>query len=466
MKNDESKFKNVINLINTDEIGPIFFISPNPNRGIGLETEIDNYHIICSQKADIVGYLRKEKVSVLCLNSGNIKNSGKILENRQVLRYIKEKSKGERANIMTFKPSPKIAKICGDNSFRYLGNDWRLSSRLENKIEFVKITKKLRIPNGKSGIIKLNKKIFKNSSFNFKENKKFVMQLPRGFSGNSTFLIKNKKNLNKIIKKYLGRKVKFSEYIDGETYTINVCVGKFGTLISQPIFQITGLVAYNKNKLGTSGNDYVYAQKLNGKEKKKIFNYTKKIGDYIGKLGYKGIFGLDFIVSENEVDLIEINSRLIGSIPVFTKLQTAKNQTTFLTLHLLEFLNINYNPGILFDSFGSYAAWAKEKNFSASHLILRNTKKDFVKVAKTLISGIYEFKKNKLVSKKAVYCINRKLGENEVLVQCAPQNSLINPDMEYANIQTSYGIMENKHKFKSYFNKIANLILKNISVNA
>ncbi len=61
--------------------------------------------------------------------------------------------------------------------------------------------------------------------------------------------------------------------------------------------------------------------------------------------------------------------------------------------------------------------------------------------------------------------MKRRLEQNELLIQCAKTESTVEPDIEYANIQTSYGIMESKHKFKSYFNKIANLVLKNIGVN-
>ena len=448
--------------INTD---PIFFITPNPNRAIGLEKIIKNYYIICSQKSDIVDYFKKEKVSVLCLNDDKIKNSGKILANKEVIKYIKEKSGSKKANIITFKPSPMIQKICDENSFKYMGNDWKLNRKLEDKIEFVGITKKLKVPNAESKIIKVAENNFSEYILKLKKREEFIAQLPRGFSGNSTFPIKNKKDLNDIINKYYGRKIKLSKYLKGETWTINACVGKTGLLISKPIFQITGLTAYNKNKFGTCGNDYAYGKKLNAKDNKKIFSYTKKIGDYLKNLEYKGIFGLDFIVSNDEVNLIEINPRLVASIPVFTKLQIQNKERSFLLSHILEF--INNDQLSLEDDIPECCLQVKamSNNFNASQLVIRNIKSRPIKITKNLKSGIYEIKKDRLIFKEEAYCLNRNLSGNEFLIQCAAKNSVINSDIEYANIQIGYGIMKNEREFKSCFDKIIKSVLKIVELS-
>jgi predicted ATP-grasp superfamily ATP-dependent carboligase len=461
MENDNVKFKNIINLINASNVGPMFFVSPNPNRAIGLEKEIKSYYVICSQNSDIINYLKKEKISVLCVNNDDIKNSGKLLENKKVINYIKRKSKNKKVNILTFKPSPKLQKICDENKFRYLGNDWILNRKFENKAEFANITNKLKISNAQSRVAMIEDNDKFRKIFNSKE--KYVIQLPRGYSGNSTFLVNNENDLENIIKKYKNRKVKIAKYLSGATYTINACATKFGIAVSQPIFQITGLTAYNKNSLGTSGNDYARGGQLTIKQKKKIFDYAKKTGKHMRKSGYKGIFGLDFIVSSGNVDLIEINPRLISSIPVFTKLQIQNGQTPFLFLHLAEFLNINYKLELLLRDF-YFAEWSKRKNLSFSQLILRNTAKHSVKIIKSIASGIYELKDGKLILRKKTYYA-QNLKENEFLIQVMGIGSLINPDMEYANIQINHGIMRNERQFNSYFNNIVHIVLGNIKLS-
>jgi len=446
-------------LLNQKNIGPIFFVTSNPNRGIGLEKEIKDYHIICSQSTDIVDFLREEEVSVFCIDDESIKNSGKILEDKKVINYIKSKSKDQIANVITFKPSPKIQKICEDNDFRYIGNDWKLNRRLENKVEFVNITNKLNIPNAKSKITRIeNSEEFK-SQFDSKE--KYVIQLPRGYSGNSTFLIKDRNDLENIIENYKGRTVKLSKYLKGNTYTINICVGKFGIILSQPIFQITGLTDYNKNQLGTSGNDYQQKNKFSNKQREEIFKLTKKIGEYMKKLNYKGIFGLDYIVSEKSIDLIEVNPRLVASIPVFTKLQIQNKEIPFLFLHFLEFLNISYNMKQL-SPYLSYEEWENKNDYNFSQLILRNTKSGSIKIIKSIVSGIYELKNDKLILKQKTYYA-KKIKQNEVFIQCLKKNNIINSDTEYANIQFPCGVMKNENIDKNV-KEIIDLIISQIEL--
>jgi len=422
-------------------LGPVFFVTPNPNRAIGLEKHIENFHIVCSHYLDIIEYLRDDGVNVLCLKDDTIKNTGKILENDTVLKYIKLHSKGEKPNIITFKPSPKIEKICEANKFKHIGNDWRLNRKFENKVNFVEITRKLNIPNAGSEIIELHD--FGSAEKLFKDGAKCVIQLPRGFSGNSTFLLEGKEDFDKLAEKFGGRRVKIAKYLQGETFTINGCVGKSDVYVGKPIYQITGFTDFNGNKLGTSGNDYVYARKLNQIARGKIFDYTKKIGRLMGDEGYIGIFGLDFIVGENgEVDLIEINPRLVGSIPVYTKLQIENGELPLLAMHLRGFVGGENSRDL--QSKQSYSAWEKEEYFSASQLILRNTAGKPLILEETLASGIYKTEKGNLEFVRNGYFIGPKLSGQEILIQCASKNSLINPDMEYANIQTSYGIMEER----------------------
>ena len=481
-----SKFKNS----SIKNSNPIFFITPNPNRAIGLEGIIENYCVICSQRSDAVDYFKKNETAVFCLNDNKIKNSGKILFSKKVIDYIRKKSRNKKANIITFKPSPMIQKICAENNFNYLGNDWKLNRKLEDKIEFVEITRKLKIPNADSEIIKLERN---KCSLNFSKNKKFIIQLARGFSGNSTFLIESENDLNKILKKYENRKIKLSKYLEGETYTVNACVAEGEILISKPIFQITGLSSYNKNSFGTCGNDYVYSEKLKKEQRKKIFDYTKKIGGYLKKIGYRGIFGLDFVIDNSDVNLIEINPRFVASIPFFTKLQIQDKQLPFLLLHILEFLTpsnpplsggeFNLSPplsggkekdfSLLKKGFSSnfllkninFREWDRKNSFSASQLILRNIKNKPIKIKKSLVSGIYGIKNSKLDLKEKTYCINRKLRNNEFLIQCVAKNSVINPDLEYANIQVGYGIMKDEREFKDCFNEVVNLVMKNIEIS-
>jgi len=64
------------------------------------------------------------------------------------------------------------------------------------------------------------------------------------------------------------------------------------------------------------GNKYlgnIYPSKTNDEEKKVMFEATKKVGNHLAKLGFKGLFGLDFIIdSKGNIFTIDLNPRRQG----------------------------------------------------------------------------------------------------------------------------------------------------------
>lgn len=433
------------------ETGPIFFVTPTVGRAIGLETILPNFHIVCAQNSASVKLLQQNGVKVFCLKK-NVKNSGKLLGESEVLDYIKNNSAGERANIITFKPSSMIEKICEKNNFRYLGNDSKINREWEDKIKFAEITSGLGVPNANSRIIKIEENCDLNF-LDFSEGKKYVVQFSRGYSGNSSFLADNRNELENIFENNLGRKVKIADYKEGNTYTFDVCIGEFGVLISQPIFQITGFAEFNKNLLGTCGNDYSYGKTLDQEAKKKLDLAINKVSAKLAEVGYRGILGFDFIVDDEEINLIEVNPRLVGSIPVFTKLQISMNETPFLLLHVLSFFGFNFQDVKIINE-------RQVPDFS--QLILRNVSSHPVKIIKTMLSGIYKLSNGKILFEREAYAADGVLAQDEFFLECASKGEMVDPDMEYANIQFPYGIMRTKDTFVEKFLEIKQEVLNQI----
>lgn len=433
------------------ETGPIFFVTPTVGRAIGLETILPNFHIVCAQNSTSVKLLQQNGAKVFCLEK-NVKNSGKLLGESEVLDYIKNNSAGGKANIITFKPSPMIEKICEKNNFRYLGNGSKINREWEDKIKFAEITSGLGVPNANSRIIKIEENCDLNF-LDFSEGKKYVVQFSRGYSGNSSFLVNNRNELENIFKNNLGRKVKIADYKEGNTYTFDVYIGEFGVLISQPIFQITGFAEFNKNLLGTCGNDYSYGKTLDREAKEKLDLAINKVSAKLAEVGYRGILGFDFIVDDEEINLIEVNPRLVGSIPVFTKLQISMNETPFLLLHILSFLGFNFQDVKIINE-------RRVPDFS--QLILRNVSAQPVKIIKTMLSGIYKLSNGKILFEREAYSADSVLAQDEFFLECASEGEIVDPDMEYANIQCPYGIMRTKDTFVEKFLEIKQEVLNQI----
>ena len=456
--------ENLKNFFNEKMRSPVFFIHPNVNFGIGLEKLINNFHIICSRKSDLIKYLSDDSISIFCLNNRTIRNSAEILKNKKTLEFInqiRKKTGNNQPLIITFKPSPALEKICAENNFRYLGNNWKLNRELENKIKFNEILKELEIPSAESEIINADKIDYQKLKNKFGEN--FIVQLPRGFSGNSTFLATPQDKNPFLAKERSGedvnRKVKISKFIKGPTITLNACLLKSGLLTSRPFYQVTGEKKLNRNLLGSCGNDFAIDLKLDKKALDKIYSYTKKVGGHLKTLDYKGIFGLDFMIDENnqEVHLIEINPRLTASIPVFTKLQIKNNELPFLALHILEFLELDYFRD-------TQCLWTLGVQHNFSQLILRNTINSPVKISQSIPSGIYRIENNKLKFIKPACCLELLNNQDEFLVQCLPTGNVINSNIEYANVQINDRVVNDDFELRDKIKTILDLLFEKIKL--
>ena len=111
---------------------------------------------------------------------------------------------------------------------------------------------------------------------------------------------------------------------------------------------------------------------------------VKKWGEYIYKKGYKGIFGLDVMVTdEDEVVVIECNSRYTGAFPVLTMAQLANKEMPIDVWHLLEWMNVEYEMDI--DEVQKVYRQPKEGAF----VVMHNLERKFVTPTKTVRAGVY-----------------------------------------------------------------------------
>lgn len=439
-----------------EEAGPIFFIAPTMERAIGLEKILPDFHIICAHESDGMDLVRKAGAKVLCLDK-DINNSGKILAEEEAIRYIREKAGDKTANIITFKPSPMLEIICKQNGFRYLGNSSRANREWEDKIRFAEITNELGLRNANSRVVKLGKddpgRLAEN--LDFSSGRKAVVQFSRGYSGNSTFVAAGKKELSDLLSANVGRKAKIADFIPGDAYTLDVCILPSGHLVSQPIFQITGFAQFNRNALGTCGNDYAFSGKLDSGMRADMLDSVSKVAQKLASAGYQGILGFDFVAGEDGAHIIEVNPRLVGSIPVYTKLQLAAGETPFLLFHILAFLGYDL---------GSEKLSEPKQDHIFSQLILRNVSERPLRVESALPSGIYRARDEDIVFVRAAYYADREMGQGEFFLRCAVQGEVIGPDMEYADIQIARGIMETRNEFMEDFAKVAQKVREKIII--
>lgn len=280
-----------------------------------------------------INYPTLTALHLLKNNSHHITNTGQLLQSQ--LKQIKSQFSSPIA-ILPFKPSAKTEKICQEQGWLCLANPTRISRELEDKIKFTQLCDYHQLPTIPHQIAPLNSTNYQTAQTKF--GPKLVIQTHFGWAGNSTFLSEDFSHIAKLVPP--NTPSKFMPYLDGFTVTNNCCLTKFGLIQSPIARQLSNITKYSTNPFATTGRQWPsFVPDIVANKCQQI---TDKIGKIIKPFGYRGFFGIDFFVHQNQVLILEINPRLTASFGYYTKLEIEANFTPLFLFHLAEFLPLDY----------------------------------------------------------------------------------------------------------------------------
>ncbi len=418
----------------------IFYVTNDPNHGVGLERMLKDYGIICIDDNLVTGYLQQAGVSVFslerALGSKNVifRNSEQLLRHETTRTFLQTR---HRANLLLFKTSAAIEKLCRENGWRLLASPTRLGRYFENKLRFQEVLDRLGLPSPPGEVVTLAADLY--PALRRKYGPTLVVQFAKGFGGNRTFLIEDEDRFATLAGDNSQKRARVARYIAGLTLTINACVTRQGIVIGDLFYQITGLPQCTTYRLGSCGNDWLYPP-LPETIRGRVFEYTRLIGEHMKERGYKGIFGLDFVAEadSHQVFVIENNARLVASIPLFTKLQIEGGEVPLLALHLLEFLGLNYEIDV--ERVNEDVQGRK----GGAQLILHNLAEVTTQVRGYLRPGVYLWTDadGRLIFRRPGYSIEDCREQDELLVLTVDRGRIVNSNIECARIQARRAMLQ------------------------
>ena len=234
--------------------------------------------------------------------------------NREVSEspYIKEITEKILKNqpdlfIDLFKNCPEMSLPQKDERIMTIGPSTELHAYFDNKLTQRDIIEQLGIPVPKGQIVKSYDELINAYKENFRESAFVTCQ--NGSGGNGTEKISS---LDEILssEKIKGKKqFIISELLDlvSSPSTLGIIANEDEVMVSSITDQIMDGVDYKGTLYPSSA----------GKENiRKMKEYTENIGKYLGSKGYKGFFGIDFMVDKDDnLYFVEINPRKMGSTP-------------------------------------------------------------------------------------------------------------------------------------------------------
>lgn len=250
---------------------------------------------------------------------------------------------------------------------------------------------------------------------------KFVIQDVESSGSKGTFIVSNITQYNAAVSQlhrtsYSGSVV-VSEFVNGQPYSVQVCVTKYGIFTGGLQRQLVdSKYLCNVNLPGASrwcGGE------LGGNISEIIKHRTQEIatvvGSELGSHGYRGIFGIDLLITpENEVYAIEVNARLTGYTHILSDMQYSSGKIPFALLHTLELGNYKYEVEDL-DALPTM----NNTSTAYSFLILNNQIDGPLKLSQEVTNGIYSINEGGAIEYiKPGYSIIDLKSDNQFIVFC------------------------------------------------
>lgn len=277
--------------LNVDEV---YYIGFNANNAIFNE----NFF-----KGSITLYPTGEK--------GNIYYSDKLLSDTKSEKFMKNYSKyiyktckkiqNKNTKFICF--NNKISELCSEmNDINIVkNNQLKLNNLLNNKFKTRELFNDI--------IPILDYHFFDNENLNYTQlrniynSDKFVIQGETGAGGDTTILATKQEDFVNTSNCCV------SKYIHHLPLNITIIIGEYDIMLFPISVQLIKII---EHKFKYCGGDFIYANSFDENIINNINDYSTKIANRLKKMGYRGILGIDFMLSD-KIYLTEINPRFQSS---------------------------------------------------------------------------------------------------------------------------------------------------------
>jgi predicted ATP-grasp superfamily ATP-dependent carboligase len=390
-----------------DKYGPWGWMGQRAHDAEGINRVLPlDFIISCNYGREIPFFFREEDVFSIEKLSGVRKNwSNEDLASSlsgalggDILK--RWKSYGKPASLLCYRSVRQLENTANVSVYKpaLFAVPERLKRHFDSKILLHRNIDKLSMPRIYSVIDSPGRRTF--NSLRKELGMPFVVQFPYGSSGSSTHIIRAEAEYNRIRRKDPLSAAVLRRYINGFSLNVNAVVvsgrGGVRVLCSYPSVQITGLAECGNSRSAYCGNDYASSACLEKKAISEVRRQAEIAGKWMSLAGYRGVFGMDFVVKDDSVYPVEINPRFQNSTSLHTTLgaKSGAGRKAMFLLHIAEFLQMKDQK------LRAFAEKFKEEDLmcpiSGAQIILHNRMKKGV-VTGSLAPGIYRMKEGRLV---------------------------------------------------------------------
>ncbi len=223
------------------------------------------------------------------------------------------------SRLLSFKPNKRLEEAAAALGATYALPPAALAGGLENKLALARLAADAGVDVPRQATIRLQG-TWADAAPGLR--RPLVVQSPRSQSGNRTWEVDDERGWDALVVALPGRPARASEFVRGRPGTLNAVVDHRGAvLVTAPIVQVTGVPWLTPYALGSCGNDFTWRPTPHPGEG--AFVLAERLGAELARRGYRGHFGVDFVLGPDGPSLIEINPRLTASFALYAAWEPA-----------------------------------------------------------------------------------------------------------------------------------------------
>lgn len=168
-----------------------------------------------------------------------------------------------------------------------------------------------------------------------------VIRRSRTSGGEGMFLVEREADIDQLWPSNDEAFASVSRYVAGATpLNVGGTVWDDGVTVHYPSVQLIGIPSCVTRPFGYCGNDFAATKSLPPATLDEIEATTARVGGWLSAHGYRGTFGVDYLLDEGRLLFTEVNPRFQGSTRASAELSVATSQACLLLEHLAAMLHL------------------------------------------------------------------------------------------------------------------------------
>ena len=309
----------------------------------GLDLLMPETVLLCAQRCSIIDQLRGRGTEVFCLSEhvapeeAAAASAVDICTHPAAVEWCRRL--GPLAVIAT-KPSERLASAVAEAGGRMLTplDSLAAARRFENKVAFVEIAARAGLPVPRWQVLSPDDAT-PYAGLARDLGPRLVVQAPRGNAGQRTWIVEDEASLGRVREAEAGHPLRVAEMVEGLPATSTAVAapagggGPAGVGVIEMCRQVTGVDWLTPMPLGSCGN--VFGDPALAAHQTVAAGAATALATELAAAGYRGLFGVDFVVGQGGPVVIETNPRLVASLPLATQLEVEAGRVPMVLRHLL-----------------------------------------------------------------------------------------------------------------------------------